>query len=65
MKSIQLVARRCEACVFATETDKPSGLTENYLYCELKCCLTRLRRHCSDFIPRRKYKCRVRFYIPE
>lgn len=59
---IQLVARSCEACVFSTETDMPSGLTENYLYCELRCCLTKLGRHCCDFMPKRKYNGRVHFY---
>ena len=59
---IRLVARLCEACIFSTETDMPSRLTENYLYCELRCCLTKLGRYCCDFMPKRKYNGRVHFY---
>lgn len=61
---IQLVARLCKACVYATETDKPE-LKHAYLYCRLKCCWTMYGQHCSDFIPKRKYKGHVSFYIPD
>lgn len=49
----------CEACVFASETDIPSGLTENYMYCEASCILTMAGKCCSSFIPKRKYKGKV------
>ena len=53
----------CEACVFATATDIPSGLTENYIYCEVNCIfmLKRAGKCCSAFTPKRKYKGKVHF----
>ena len=59
---MMIYGRLCEACVFGTETDIPHGLTDNYLYCELHCCLTRLGQVCNSFIPKRKYNCKVYFY---
>lgn len=58
-----LYGKSCEACIFATETDMPSGLIENYLWCESKFRLTKPKFGCvcKRFIPKRKYKGKVHF----
>lgn len=46
----------CKNCIFATETDMPCGLGDNYLWCEYGCGTTVEHRWCRNFIPKRKFK---------
>lgn len=46
----------CKSCVFSTETDVPSSLVRNYLWCEHHCKLTKENRWCESYIPKRNLR---------
>lgn len=46
----------CKNCTFATETDMPCGLGDNYLWCEYSCRMTTDFRWCRNFMAKRKFR---------
>lgn len=56
---MKLYAQFCEACVFCKLYS-----TVELGWCEFHNIIVELNRRCENFIPKRKYKGEVAFYIP-
>ena len=57
---MKLYAQLCEACVFCEDIRMLS-----FGWCKFHNIFVELERRCGNFIPKRKYKHKVVFYIPE